>query len=87
MSKWIATVDVSDKWKSDEYTTEAQMEYAAQVVDSFSAKWDGDYKEELEMIAEELVDAAESEDVEWFDAVWGQFYDWADDVRVWVKVL
>lgn len=87
MSKWVATIDVSEWWKDDFFTETERIQKTARRVEMFSINWDGDYAEELADIAEELTDAAESEDVEWFDIVWGAFYDWADDMRVWVKTF
>lgn len=84
MSRWVATLDVKDVWKDDFFTTEEQMLIVSGRLDNFAANWQGEEKEYLEDLAEELADAAHSENVDWFDQVWAALYDWADDNRVWV---
>jgi hypothetical protein len=45
------------------------------------------YLDEMESYLEELADAGEANDVEWFDGVWNAMYDIFDAERVWVETM
>lgn len=88
MSNWDYTLDVSDVFHNeDDYTQEERLKAIAQRVDAFAARYDGEYDSELDDLVEELTDAANDGAVVWFDQVWNAIYDWADDVRVWIRTF
>ena len=83
---WEFTLDVSDVFyhgPEDEPLFGAMRAVAQKVERWQNAMFPVD--NEFELIADELVDAASAEDIEWFNLVWDALYDWADDSRVWVK--
>lgn len=80
------TLDVSDAFYSGDDTgmLNKAMHDVAELVErwqnaNFPLDWD------FEMLADELLDAARAEDIDWFNVVWDGIYDWADDHRVWIK--
>lgn len=87
MPIWEYTLDVSDVFyhgDSDrEPLFEAMLAVAQKVERYQNASWPVD--DELELIADELLDAAKAKDIEWFNLVWDALYDWADDHHVWIK--
>ena len=86
---WEYTLDVSDVFyhgPSDREPLFEGMRGVAKKVEQYqSASWPVDH--EFELIADELVDAASAEDIEWFNLVWDALYDWADEHRVWIKTF
>lgn len=89
--KWKNKLDVSSVWYDGEDTDEAtpeiveSMHAIAVLVDIFRQKNYGKLDFELNMIAEELDDAAENNNIGWFNVVWDALYDWADAEGVWVQ--
>ena len=81
MAVWKHMLDVSDVFHDDGMTVN---EKAAAIVARIMASpfWDEDDLNGLVAVVEELEDCDE---VDWFDAVWDSFYDWADSNRVWVQ--
>jgi hypothetical protein len=83
---WNHKLDISDVFHNDALTVAEKTEtivtrikattwYAESLEDTWG---------ELAMILEELEDAAQENNVEWWDSVWDAFYDIADGARVWV---
>jgi hypothetical protein len=86
--KWKHTLDVSDVFyhgdPDDVYALNKGMHDVAERVERWqNAYFPTDW--EFEYIADELVDAASAEDIDWFNEVWDRLYDWADSNRVWVR--
>lgn len=84
MPRWKHTLDIKAIWESEELSF---PEKGKAIVEKIKAApfYDAERGGELEMIVEELEDAAAEDDVDWFDQAWSAFYDWADAERVWVK--
>lgn len=85
--KWEFTLDVSDVFytgPSEGEELEEGMRLVAQKVERYqNSMFPTDW--EFESIADELVDAAQDRDIDWFNAAWDALYDWADHNRVWIK--
>ncbi len=82
MPRWKHTLDIKAIWDNEEMPLPEKGKAIVEKIKAAPFYGDDD---ELEMIVEELGDAAEADDVRWFDMVWNAFYDWADAERVWVK--
>lgn len=84
MPRWKHTLDIKAIWESEELSF---PEKGAAIVEKIKAApfYPGADGDDLEMIVEELEDAAKEDDEYWFDQAWNAFYDWADAERVWVK--
>jgi hypothetical protein len=84
MPRWKHTLDIKAVWEDEEMPLPEKGKAICEKIKAapFYPGPDGD---DLEMIVEELEDAAKEDDVDWFDQVWSAFYDWADANRVWVK--
>lgn len=83
---WRHRLEIGDVWDNDDMPL---PEKGKIIIDRVKASefWPGDDGDDLEQIIEELGDAAEEDDVDWFDLVWSAFYDWADANRVWVNTM
>lgn len=84
MRNWKHRLRLEDTFHNDDLTLEAKTE--AIVTRIKASNWYGpaNLDGELGLILEELTDAAEADDVTWWDSVWNAFYDVADAERVWV---
>lgn len=83
---WEYRLDVGDVFYhgDDDYLLNKGMHDVAERVERYQNAY-FPVDDEFEDIADELVDAASAEDIEWFNAVWDALYDWADAHRVWIK--
>ena len=82
MTNWKYTLEIKDAWqqtKAGEMTLPAFAAAAAAKARALPAYLDDDdlfgIVDELETIARDP-----EPDVEWFDRVWNELYDWADQV-------
>lgn len=85
MANWKYRLDLSHFFHSEEKTLE---EKTKQIIFNIRrARWYNEdlyYFDLLEEILEEMADAGEADDVEWFDACWNAAYDIFDAERIWV---
>jgi len=86
MANWKIKIDVSDIW--DRYDEDNFEEIQSEICDRLSADIDevndklGEYEAmKFEDLIQNLRDV---EDIEEFDYVWQDFYDWADANLVWL---
>jgi hypothetical protein len=82
MANWKHTLNVKNEWqatKAGDMTLQAFAAFAAGRIKQLPVFGED---REIEEIVEELESiAADPEaDIEWFDSVWNQLYDWADQV-------
>lgn len=88
MANWVIKLDLSDIW--NKYQEDEDFE-------EFKEALIPRLKEKLEEVQEKLGDDAamefedmiseieyNAEDVEEFDYIWQDFYDWADENKVWL---
>lgn len=89
MVRWDYEIDIKEEWKK---TKEKEMsisdlcnviiskiETKLKKIDSFDKE---DLLEEFKMLAEDM-----NADVEDFDELWDQFYDFCDTNRIWVRIV
>jgi hypothetical protein len=85
MANWKNRLNVAPYFHNDDLTLEQKTKDIILIIRS--RPWfneDFGYFQELEDLLEEMSDAGEADDVEWFDAVWNAMYDIFDAERVWV---
>lgn len=82
---WLHTLDVREAFELDDDVKSAKAIAAAVALFASAKVWSED--EELQQISEEMTDAANEYpfNIDWFNAAWNGFYNWADDNRVWVN--
>jgi len=86
MSNWKNTLNLVPYFHNDDLTLEEKTKDIILVIKS--RPWFNEdlyYFQEFENLLEELSDAGEADDVEWFDTVWSAMYDIFDGERIWVK--
>lgn len=84
MSTWKETVRLADVFHDDALPLREKGETIVTRLRALRAEGvDLDFDNTLE----ELTDAAEADDVGWFDQVWHAVYDWADAERVWIETV
>lgn len=82
MRRWKQRVDVGDLFHDDDLPLPDKGAAIARRLRTLRIEGDDLVFDET---LEELGDAANADDVEWFDAVWNGVYDWADGQRVWIE--
>lgn len=86
MTNWKHTLHLADTFRSD-----LELELKTEVIVNRikRAAWyeEANSNGHLEGVLEELTDAAEEDDENWWDQAWAAFYDVADAERVWVKTF
>ena len=85
MADWKHNLYLAPMFHSEEMSLESKTKLI--IMRIRSRPWfneDFGYFQELEDLLEEMSDAGEADDVEWFDAVWNAMYDIFDAERVWV---
>lgn len=79
LRKWKHTLKLADVFHNEEMTFEKIRDVVAERI-RMSRFWDDD-----DIDLTDLVDTLqEAQNTAEFDAVWNDFYDWADNNRVWV---
>lgn len=84
MANWKYRLNVSDVFHNDEKTLDEKAKRITYIVKNSGWFEKLYYTDDLAEILEELVDAGEADDVEWFDACWSAAYDIFDAEKVWV---
>ena len=79
MSSWRFHLNLSDVFHNDELSFEQTRDEIVRRIKAANF-----YSEDDAQLAETVDELAETDDVSYFDFVWGAFYDWADSKRVWV---
>ena len=85
MFSWKETINLSDVWEPSDVW---DAEHAQDVAEKFSERavtWSS-VNPEIPHIIEELMDAAEADDQDWFNNAWEAMYDHADADRVFIKL-
>jgi hypothetical protein len=85
MSAWNARLRLEGIFHNDALGLEAKTEAIVSKIKTSSWYIPANENGELELLLEELTDAAQADDVAWWDTVWAAFYDVADAERVWVS--
>lgn len=84
--KWEHTLDVSLEFYTgdDDRALETAMIRVSERVERWqNAMFPLDT--DLEAIADDLVNAAYDNDINWFNELWDMLYDWADTNSTWIK--
>ncbi len=98
MSKWIAKLHVRGILHNDDTTLEQKGVAYAERITAFIKRhapgtplrepwFSTDELDELGMIADDLRDAGEADDLRGFDEALDSLYSWADFARVWVATV
>jgi hypothetical protein len=82
MANWTYQLHLEDVFHDDKLSLKDKTDTIVGRIKAES--WYSAASYELEGVLEELNDAADCGDVEWWDQVWDAFYDVADTHRVWV---
>lgn len=82
MSQWLHTLRVADVWRNESLPFQSRRDEIVRRIKG-SRFWDAD-DYDLECI---VSDMAEAEETNGFDASWDEFYNWADENRVWVETF
>jgi len=84
LPSWKHTLDLRDVFHSDVLSFEDRRDIIVGRIRASS--WFKEYREydDLQMAVEELAD---TDEVEWFDAVWDAIYDIADADRMWISTI
>ena len=85
MPTWNNRLDIYDIFHDDEISLAEKSTAITERIKKASWYEESNYNGELEMILEEMTDAAEEDDVDWWDKCWDAFYGIADADRIWVK--
>lgn len=86
MKKWKYQLNLAHIFHNEERTLADRTRIIVENIKgrSWYLKFEEREKEEMDQILEELQDAADENDTEWWDSVWSAFYDIADAEGVWV---
>jgi len=81
MTKWREVIHLGDVFHNDDMTFEQRRDAIVERIKSshWYQQYDGNQK--LGFIMDDL---EEAEDVDWFDEVWNDFYDIADQELIWI---
>lgn len=81
MPSWTHTINLAMIFHDEDRTfMERRDEIVARI------KWSSAYIDEFDDVVDAIVEAlAQTCDISEFDELWNEFYDWADDNRVWVS--
>jgi hypothetical protein len=83
MTIWNKTVDVSSVFHNDDMSF---IERRDAIVKKFRDAWPVSFTEDESLEINDILDELEeTEDVEEFNSVWDEVYDWADYRKVWIK--
>lgn len=88
MPKWLYTLDLSDVFHADDVPLPTKARTIADRIEK-SRFFDKAWTSALSDVADQLRDLAEDErdDVEEFDLIMNDLYDYADAERVWVDTF
>lgn len=87
MSKWNYTFDIKDDWKKAENDEISAKQLSNIVVEKIkSSAFYSKNKEDLNDIIWDFEEIREHDSFDDFDTIWSDFYDWADENRVWVAI-
>lgn len=85
MANWKYNLYLAPMFHSEELTLEQKSKM---IIDRIRSRpWyneDFGYFQDMEDLLEEMSDAGEADDVEWFDNCWNACYDIFNAERVWV---
>lgn len=86
MGKWKHRLNLAPTFHDEDKTLEEKTRLIVSHIKGrgWYTRMDGHYRDELDLVLEELTDAAEVNDGVWWDAVWAAFYDIADAEGIWV---
>lgn len=79
-ARWDHTLDLRDIWKS---VLPFEEQRAAVVARIKASRF---YAQDSWGLEDIVVELATADSVEEFDEWWDEFYDWADEHRVWVSL-
>jgi hypothetical protein len=82
MANWKYTLEIKDEWQATKRGDMTISAFAAFVAERIKALPAFGADRDIEDIVDELetIAADPDADTEWFDGVWEQLYDWADQV-------
>lgn len=78
---WKHHIDLHDIWQDETPDFKARRDAIVTRIKASTA-WDED-DERLVLLVDELGDCDHEDEFDW---VWDEFYDWADEKRVWVEL-
>ncbi len=95
MVNWKYKLNLKEDWQKAERKEITAKELADIIVDKIiNSNFYCDAKEkynhqdyELEDIIDELKGMGADDSFDDFDVIWDQFYDWADENKVWVVII
>lgn len=85
MANWKHHLYLAPMFHSEELSLEQKTKMIIERIKSRPWFEKLHYVDNLNDILEEISDAGEADDVEWFDAAWSAAYDIFDAERVWVE--
>lgn len=85
MRHWKGTLKLGDIFHNEEIPREQRLIDIASRFHDFVAKRCDDF-DALDL-SEELTAAAKDADVDWFDSVWNEVYNWADANSLWIDTV
>jgi hypothetical protein len=82
MTTWNHTIRVSGVFHNDDLPFEVKRDRIVSRLNPLKDKFPEDW--DLEDV---ILSLSEAEDANDFDLAWDDFYNWADDNRVWVETV
>lgn len=88
MANWKYKLDLKEDWQRADRKEITAKELADIVIDKItSSAFYSEQDDELQYIIEEFQGLGANDSFDDFDVVWDQFYNWADDNRVWIAII
>lgn len=87
MPTWKHTLHLADVFHNGELTLEQKTERIVARIEKAAWYEKANHNGDLTNILDELANAGEMDDRQWWDSVWAAFYDIADAESVWVKTF
>jgi hypothetical protein len=80
--EWVKTVDVSSVFHNDDMDFDDKVDA---IVDIFRKEFPSDISDLYWELADILECLESATDVDDFDSIWNEMYDWADENHIWIK--
>jgi hypothetical protein len=84
MPRWTYTIMLGDVWRDENLTFEKRRDVITDRLRSSTWVTHAGPDSDLAVLVEDL---AETPDVEEFDALWNELYDYADTDRAWIDTV
>ncbi len=88
MINWKYKLDLKEDWQRAERKEITAKELADIIIDKIiNSAFYSNSDDELQDIINELKGMGADDSFNDFDVIWDQFYDWADENKVWVAII